>query len=154
MYYRQEVGSRIEFFAEGLPQDQYTLSTLALGLNTLTYPLLTHTVTASEGTDKLTLTMTSAASNGTASEELRILTDDELRQLDVENNCDISGTDWVYTVILFDGAYTGPFGSTAGVTVSVDPSYPHWYYYHFDSDTGPQKTSQPLLRPGHANLPR
>ena len=127
VYYRQEVGSRIEFFSEGLPDNEYTLAELVIGLNnTLTYPLLTHTVTASAGTDTLTLTMTSAASNGAASEELRILTDDELRQLDVENNCDISGTDWVYTVILFDGAYTAPGG--AGVTISVTPSYPNWYY--------------------------
>ena len=79
--------------------------------------------------------MTGAASNGAASEELNILTDDELRQLDVENNCDVSGTDWVCTVILFDGAYTAPGG--AGVTISVNSSYPNWYYWRFDSETGP-----------------
>ena len=59
IYYRQETGSNIEFVAEGLSADQYTLSGLATAVNsTLTYPLLTNSVTASDGADTLTLTMT------------------------------------------------------------------------------------------------
>ena len=60
IYDRQEkVGGNIEFVADGLSADQYTLAGLATAINnTLTYPLLTNTVTASDGADTLTLTMT------------------------------------------------------------------------------------------------
>ena len=60
IYYRQEkVGGNIEFVAEGLTADQYTLAGLAQSINSiLTYPLLTNTVTATAGADTLTLAMT------------------------------------------------------------------------------------------------
>ena len=86
--------------------------------NTLTYPLLTNTVAASGGADTLTLTMT-----GGASEELRIRTDDELRVLEVGNNWDISGTDWVYLRLIFNGDYTDGFGHA--ITITTDPATPH-----------------------------
>ena len=69
---------------------------------------------------------------------MRILTDDELRLLEVENNWDISGTDWVYPRLTFDGAYTFGFKS---LQVTTNPAHPHWYYWRFDDETGPVQES-------------
>ena len=76
-----------------------------------------------------------------SNDELRILTDDELRLLDADNNWDISGTDWVYPKLFFDGAWTDVFGHD--ITVTSDPTTPHWYYWTFDdSSTGGNQTPQ------------
>ena len=61
IYYRQaHKQGNIEFMSAGLSPEQYSLAGLAAALNsTLTFPLFTNTtVTASDGADTLTLTMT------------------------------------------------------------------------------------------------
>ena len=94
VYYRQERGNQIELLSEELSEKQYTLAGLVFALNnTLTFPGLTNSITVSPHTSAGTITLTMT---GAASEEVRILTDDELRLLEVGNNWDISGTDWVY----------------------------------------------------------
>ena len=91
VYYRQERGDDIQFLSEALPTKQYTLASLVFALNnTLTFPNLTNSISVSPHTSAGTITLTMT---GAASEEVRILTDDELRQLQVEPNCDVSGSD-------------------------------------------------------------
>ena len=119
VYYRLAKGAVIEFLAEELTEKNYTLAGLVHAMNnTLTYPGLTNSVTVTSYTAAGTITLTMT---GTASEELRILTDDELRHLDVGNNWDISGTDWVYPKLILDGAWTA-LGH--GLTVSSTPAAP------------------------------
>ena len=104
VYYRQATGDLIEFLSEELTSKQYTLAGLVFALNnTLTFPGLTNSLSVSPHTSAGTITYTMT---GAASEEVRILTDDELRLLQVENNWDISGTDWVYPRLISDGAWT------------------------------------------------
>ena len=97
IYYRQERGNQIEFLSEELSEKQYTVTGLGFALNnTLTFPGLTNSLSVSPHTSAGTTTRTMT---GAASEEVRILTDDELRQLQVEPNCDVSGSDWAYIVL-------------------------------------------------------
>ena len=135
IYYRQERGNQIELLSEELSEKQYTLAGLVFALNnTLTFPGLTNSITVSPHTSAGTITLTMT---GADSEEVRILTDDELRQLQVEPNCDVSGSDWVYLVLNYDEFYLNPGG--VGVTVTSDPSEPNWHYWRFATETGPVK---------------